>query len=72
MRFTFAIIVVVAAALASSISATPIEGSTQCPTWCWRDSTCQSCERKLCDFPFCKVNPWLVSVSTFTTVHFGR
>ncbi|KAG2368654.1 hypothetical protein BDR07DRAFT_1390500 [Suillus spraguei] len=34
MRFTFSIIFAVIAALASSISATPIETSTKCPTLC--------------------------------------
>ncbi|KAG1767313.1 hypothetical protein EV702DRAFT_1147337 [Suillus placidus] len=50
MRFTFAIALAVVAALASLISATPIDASSadKCPIFCWRDPACQGCFLKTC------------------------
>ncbi|KAG1807047.1 uncharacterized protein BJ212DRAFT_1590583 [Suillus subaureus] len=51
MRFSFAIVLAVAA---SSISATPIDASAQrCPLFCWIDINCKDCTWGLCKFPFC-------------------
>ncbi|KAG1799860.1 uncharacterized protein HD556DRAFT_1345469 [Suillus plorans] len=49
MRFTFAIILAVAAASASSIFATPIIGTStdKCSTWCWDNGACRGCIAEL-------------------------
>ncbi|KAG2120572.1 uncharacterized protein F5147DRAFT_647047 [Suillus discolor] len=52
MRFSFAIALAVAATLASSISATPIEDSAQkCAFFCWIDVNCEHCTWGLCISP---------------------
>ncbi|KAG2063884.1 hypothetical protein BDR04DRAFT_1146156 [Suillus decipiens] len=54
MRFSSEIVLVIVAALASSISATPTDASAgDCPVFCWIDINCQECTWGLCKFPFC-------------------
>ncbi|KAG2743251.1 hypothetical protein P692DRAFT_20747469 [Suillus brevipes Sb2] len=49
MRFSSAIVVTVVAALASSISATPIDAGIQhCPVFCVHTKQCATCSRKKC------------------------
>ncbi|KAG1760203.1 hypothetical protein EDD22DRAFT_902384, partial [Suillus occidentalis] len=49
MRFSSAIILAVVAALASSISATPLDADIQhCPAFCAHSRECASCPRKKC------------------------
>ncbi|KAG1807768.1 hypothetical protein EV424DRAFT_1426956 [Suillus variegatus] len=56
MRFTFAIILAVAAASASSISARTIGDSNSdgCPPECWVDGICLSCPSGVCNYRFCR------------------
>ncbi|KIK40261.1 hypothetical protein CY34DRAFT_807373 [Suillus luteus UH-Slu-Lm8-n1] len=69
MRFSSAIVLTVAAALASSISAKPLDDNAgSCPWVCWIDVNCNDCTWGRCLFPFCTVS----HVSAFTSVQYER
>ncbi|KAG1841815.1 hypothetical protein DFJ58DRAFT_69811 [Suillus subalutaceus] len=69
MRFSSAIVLAVVAALASSISATPVAdaGTETCATWCIHDRQCSTCPGRKCTFPWCDVS----RVFSFTSVQYG-
>ncbi|KIK36613.1 hypothetical protein CY34DRAFT_811174 [Suillus luteus UH-Slu-Lm8-n1] len=57
MRFSSAIVLTVVAALASSISATPIDASTgDCPVFCVHTRECATCPARKVAF-LCLVSP---------------
>ncbi|KAG2753891.1 hypothetical protein P692DRAFT_20796961 [Suillus brevipes Sb2] len=74
MRFSSTIVLTAVVALASSISATPIDdGAEHCTGLCIHDSQCDTCGPLggYCAFPFCF--GWHVSrVFAFTIVQYGR
>ncbi|KAG1809476.1 hypothetical protein EV424DRAFT_1543061 [Suillus variegatus] len=68
MRFTFAIILAVAAASASSISARTIGDSDTdgCPPECWVDGICLSCPSDVCNYRFCRKQESIGPLDPFT------